>query len=266
MSEKTPQQADNQDEAVQSTTSETLHTLSEKAVLDQHDDKKHKLRVKREPRRGLTRSKINSMLAVCAIVISAASFYATYLQAKASQEQVAAAKRQLKAETLPWLKMGYSNFDINQEKQYININISNSGTGPAMVHYIEYIYNDENHFHIEELLDTCCSLNAYKEALAEIEQDQRDINYRNAFGWFASSDTTNFLLADGEEFNVFMMQKTNFNSGLWQQIDQSIFDVKVNACYCSILKHCYIVDEKSNIEEVQSCDLPKQEETQELTE
>jgi hypothetical protein len=245
---------------------ETLHALSEQAVLDHHDDKKHKLRAKRLPRKGLTRSKINSMLAVCAIVISAASFYATYLQAKASQEQVAAAKRQLKAETLPWLKMGYSNFDINQEKQYININISNSGTGPAMVHYIEYIYNDENHFHIEELLDTCCSLNAYKEALAEIEQDQRDINYRNAFGWFASSDSTNFLLADGEEFNVFMMQKTNFNSGLWQQIDKSIHDVKVNACYCSILKHCYIVDEKSNIKEVQSCDLPAQEEAQELAE
>jgi len=245
---------------------ETLHALSEQAVLDQHSDKTHKLRVKRAPRKVLTRSQINSMLAICAIIISAASFYATFLQAKASQEQVAAAKRQLKAETLPWLKMGYSNFDINQEKQYININIANSGTGPAMVHYIEYIYNDENYFHIEELLDSCCSLNAYKQALAEIEQDQKDINYRNAFGWFVSSDTSNFLLADGKEFNIFMMQKTNFNSGLWQQIDQSIFDVKVNACYCSIIQNCYIVDEKSNIEEVKNCDLPEQEEIQKLAE
>lgn len=212
------------------------------------------VKVKHKP--FLTRSKLNTMLALCAIAISAASFYATYLQAKASQQQVAAANRQLKAETWPWLKMGYSNFDVDEEQQTINMNIQNSGTGPAMIHYIEYEYEGTSHYNILELLNDCCNLNAYQQALADIEHKNTDINYRNAFGWLVSSTTNNVLLADGEIYNVFTMQKTNFNSSLWMQIDNNINKVNAKACYCSVLKECYTVNQTSHIEEVPHCNLP----------
>ncbi|MBQ4863733.1 hypothetical protein J8L98_18790 [Pseudoalteromonas sp. MMG013] len=212
------------------------------------------VRIKSKPR--LTRSKVNTMLALCAMAISAASFYATYLQAKASQQQVAAAERQLKAETWPWLKMGYSNFDINEEQQTINMNIQNSGTGPAIVHYIEYIYEGNHHYDILELLNDCCNLDAYQQALLDIEHHNSDINYRNAFGWLVSSTTNNILLANGEQYHVFTMQKTNFNTGLWLQIDHKIRKVVAKACYCSVLKECYTVDQTSHIEEVSHCSLP----------
>jgi hypothetical protein len=216
--------------------------------------KKKTMKLKHRP--FLTRSKLNTMLALCAIAISAASFYATYLQAKASQQQVAAANRQLKAETWPWLKMGYSNFDINEEQQTINMNIQNSGTGPAMIHYVEYEYEGTHHYNILDLLDDCCNLHAYQKALADIENKNTDINYRNAFGWLVSSTTNNVLLANGEIYNVFTMQKTNFNSGLWMQIDNKINKVKTRACYCSVLKECYVVNQTAHVEEIPHCNRP----------
>lgn len=212
------------------------------------------IKIKHKPL--LTRSKVNTMLALCAIAISAASFYATYLQAKASQQQVAAAERQLKAETWPWLKMGYSNFNVNDARQTINMNIQNSGTGPAMIHYIEYTYDGNQHYDILDLLDDCCNLSAYQQALSDIEQNDSEVNYRNAFGWLVSSTSTNVLLANDEVYNVFTMEKTNFNRGLWMQIDNNISSVLVKACYCSVLKECYTVDQAANIKEVTHCALP----------
>ncbi|MEI8643908.1 hypothetical protein P4S60_16800 [Pseudoalteromonas sp. Hal040] len=54
-----------------------------------------------------TNERLNLFLALCAIIISAASFYATYLQASA-------AERQVKAATWPWLEVMTGNF--NEEK------------------------------------------------------------------------------------------------------------------------------------------------------
>lgn len=71
-----------------------------------------------------------------------------------------------------------------------------------------------------------------------------------------SSTTNNVLLADGEIYNVFTMQKTNFNSSLWMQIDNNINKVNAKACYCSVLKECYTVNQTSHIEEVPDCELP----------
>ena len=50
-----------------------------------------------------TNERLNLFLALCAI-ISAASFYATYLQANA-------AERQVKAATWPWLEVMTGNYD-----------------------------------------------------------------------------------------------------------------------------------------------------------
>jgi len=57
-----------------------------------------------------TNERLNLFLALCAIIISAASFYATYLQASA-------AERQVKAATWPWLEVMTGNF--NEKKIYL---------------------------------------------------------------------------------------------------------------------------------------------------
>ncbi|WP_440054560.1 hypothetical protein ACSLBF_17190 [Pseudoalteromonas sp. T1lg65] len=201
----------------------------------------------------LSRSKMNTVLALCAMLISAASFYATYLQAKAAQEQVSAAEMQLRTETWPWLQFSYSNFDLEATKPTIKVEIRNSGTGPAIVHYIHYFYDGQQFTDITDLMDACCNLNAYQQALQSAQAEEDNINFLKKFGWYVSSLPQKVLLADGDNFNLFTMQKSNFNSGLWNKIDKQRHLFSATACYCSILKQCYTTNDKAEISEVKNC-------------
>ncbi|MDK1290319.1 hypothetical protein [Pseudoalteromonas umbrosa] len=201
----------------------------------------------------LSRSKMNSILALCAILISAASFYATYMQAKAAQEQVTAAERQLYAETWPWLQVSYSDYDIEAERAHMTVKVKNSGTGPALIKSMHFAYQGEQYDTLVELLNDCCSLNAYRDALKEIQSDNGDINYLKQFGWYVTSNPNNSLLADGNDLVLFSMVRSKFNNNLWEKIGEIAHDIEVNTCYCSLLKQCYTVNKASEVKKVANC-------------
>ncbi|MBQ4839035.1 MULTISPECIES: hypothetical protein [Pseudoalteromonas] len=201
----------------------------------------------------LSRSKMNSILALCAILISAASFYATYMQAKAAQEQVTAAERQLYAETWPWLQVSYSDYDIEAERAHMTVKVKNSGTGPALIKSMSFSYRDTQYGSLVELLNDCCNLNAYQSALKEAQADNADINYMKQFGWYVTSNPNNALLADGNDLVLFSMARSQFNNSLWEKIGDMAHDIEVNTCYCSLLKQCYIVNKASDVKKVANC-------------
>ncbi|WP_125718579.1 hypothetical protein [Pseudoalteromonas rubra] len=201
----------------------------------------------------LSRSKMNTVLALCAMLISAASFYATYMQAKAAQEQVAAAERQLEAETWPWLQFSYSNFDLEAERPRITIGILNSGTGPALIEWVQYHYRGQAYDSLTALFDACCNISAYREALEAAQQDDNEVNVLAKFGWYITSQAEHSLLADGATLPLFTMQKSNFNNRLWDKIDDISEQVEVFTCYCSLLKQCYISSVESHVSPVEDC-------------
>ncbi|KNC66148.1 hypothetical protein [Pseudoalteromonas ardens] len=201
----------------------------------------------------LSRSKMNTVLALCAMLISAASFYATYMQAKAAQEQVAAAERQLEAETWPWLQFNYSNFDLESERPRITIGILNSGTGPALIKWVQYQYRGQTYDSIIALFDACCNISAYRDALDSAQQDDSDVNVLAKFGWYITSRAEHSLLADGASLPLFTMQKSNFNNRLWDKIDSMSEQVEVYTCYCSLLEQCYISTVNSHVSPVSDC-------------
>ncbi|KZN57289.1 hypothetical protein N474_08800 [Pseudoalteromonas luteoviolacea CPMOR-2] len=201
----------------------------------------------------LSRSKMNSILALCAILISAASFYATYMQAKAAQEQVAAAERQLHAETWPWLQVSYSDYDLEAERARMSVKVINSGTGPALIKSMQFEYQGNTYDNLKALLNHCCNLDAYKEALREVQADNEDINYMKQFGWYVTSDPQNALLADGNDLVLFSMDRSSFNGHLWEKISNIAHDIEVNTCYCSLLKQCYTVNKASEVKKVAHC-------------
>ncbi|WP_212751146.1 hypothetical protein [Pseudoalteromonas rubra] len=201
----------------------------------------------------LSRSKMNTVLALCAMLISAASFYATYMQAKAAQEQVAAAERQLEAETWPWLQFSYSNFDLEAERPRITIGILNSGTGPALIEWVQYHYRGRAYDSLTALFDACCNISAYREALDTAQQDDNEVNVLAKFGWYITSRAEHSLLADGATLPLFTMQKSNFNNRLWDKIDDISEQVEVFTCYCSLLKQCYISSVESHVSPVEDC-------------
>ncbi|MCF2858465.1 hypothetical protein L1286_13340 [Pseudoalteromonas sp. SMS1] len=203
----------------------------------------------------LSRSKMNSILALCAILISAASFYATYMQAKAAQEQVAAAERQLHAETWPWLQVSYSDYDLDAERARMSVKVTNSGTGPALIKSMRFEYQGNTYHSLKALLNHCCNLEAYKAALNEVQDDNQDINYMKQFGWYVTSNPQNALLADGNDLVLFSMDRSSFNGNLWEKISHIAHDIDVNTCYCSLLKQCYTVNKASEVKKVERCSI-----------
>ncbi|KZN46498.1 hypothetical protein [Pseudoalteromonas luteoviolacea] len=201
----------------------------------------------------LSRSKMNSILALCAILISAASFYATYMQAKAAQEQVAAAERQLYAETWPWLQVSFSDYDLEADRARMTVKVTNSGTGPALIKSMQFEFQGTTYKNLRALLNDCCSLDAYKTALTEVQADNNDINYMKQFGWYVTSNPNNALLADGNDLVLFSMTRSNFNSNLWGKISEMVPGIDVNTCYCSLLKQCYTVNRASEVKKVANC-------------
>jgi len=198
---------------------------------------------------------MNSILALCAILISAASFYATYMQAKAAQEQVAAAERQLHAETWPWLQVSYSDYDLDAERARMSVKVTNSGTGPALIKSMRFKYQGNTYHSLKALLNHCCNLEAYKAALNEVQDDNQDINYMKQFGWYVTSNPQNALLADGNDLVLFSMDRSSFNGNLWQKISHIAHDIDVNTCYCSLLKQCYTVNKASEVKKVERCSI-----------
>jgi len=70
----------------------------------------------------MSSDRLNFILVLCAILISAASFYAIYLQANSAEKQV-------KVMTLPLLQFEHGNYDKEKVLRAIYFYIKNAGVG-----------------------------------------------------------------------------------------------------------------------------------------
>ena len=111
-----------------------------------NEDKSIKQKEKHNNR--LTGEKLNFIIAICAILISAASFYATYLQADAANKQV-------KAMTLPMVQYEHGNANSRDEAE-INFSLVNAGVGPAMIKSAAFTYKGNSYNSLFNILSFCC--------------------------------------------------------------------------------------------------------------
>ena len=80
-------------------------------------------------RASVSSEQLNFILAVCAILISAASFYAVYLQANS-------AERQVNAMTLPLIQFSHGDYDTERDTRSIYFSLENAGVGPAIINSV----------------------------------------------------------------------------------------------------------------------------------
>ncbi len=182
--------------------------------------------------------RLNFIIAMCAILISAASFYATYLQADAANKQV-------KAMTLPMLQYGHGNA-MGDDEKVINFSLKNAGIGPALIRSVEFSYRDQAYPNIFMLLHDCCQsvvskfYSQEKQAAGNLPQ-------------FITSPVANTIIG-GQDVHVFLKFKyAEDTSELWQLLNDIRFEFGFKACYCSMLDQCYVVDEKAIQQEVKAC-------------
>ncbi len=184
--------------------------------------------------------KLNFILALCAMLISIASFYATYIQAVSSEQQV-------KAMTYPLVQFSHGNFDVKNKEQKIYFKIKNAGVGPAMVKKIEYEFENKKFTNSRSFLKGCCN-----DELKAVEQPEsgKEIGIESQV---ISSSVTGNVLAAGNEIDVLQLVRHKDNLSLWNKLNRDRFSVNVSICYCSLLDNCYWKESGKEIREVNTC-------------
>jgi len=184
--------------------------------------------------------KLNLMLAICAILISSASFYATYLQADA-------AKKQVKAATWPWLTLDTGNYNAEEKIMEINFDITNSGVGPALIKKFSYKYQDQTFHNPFKLFVACC---IKQEDLTKMIELKDLVNFR-----ILTRSMTNSILGSGEETRSIAFARGNSpeNIKFWDKLNSERHNITMSACYCSLLDECFTITQGQEMREVESC-------------
>ena len=187
-----------------------------------------------------TSDKLNLMLALCAILISSASFYATYLQADA-------AKKQVKAATWPWLTFNTGNYNGEEKTMEINFTIKNSGVGPALIKQFNYHYQGETFQNPYKLFAACC---IKQQSLTAIIKEKDTTKFM-----ILTSHVNKSILGSGEE-----IQSISFAKGtspathkFWDKLESERRNIKMSACYCSLLDECFVIKQGEDVRQVESC-------------
>lgn len=188
---------------------------------------------------------INLMVAVCAVLISAASFYATYVQSTA-------AERQVKAETWPYLQINSGNYNIEKEELVLYWQMQNAGVGPAHVKAFQMYYNGQAVRNINNVLRLCC----VEEGETPFDENGR---IKEKFSNIVTGNPVPAIIPAGEDKLVFSIPKTDTNEDLWNKLDIERFKLTATGCYCSLLDECFETDFESEPVEVDFCRLPPKE-------
>lgn len=93
---------------------------------------------------------VNSVIALCAILMSGASFYATWLKADAADKQVIAM-------TLPLVSFEHGNILSDGKTPGIRLQLHNGGLGPAVLHSATFVYEGNHYKGLGEWFAAWCS-------------------------------------------------------------------------------------------------------------
>lgn len=188
---------------------------------------------------------INLMVAVCAVLISAASFYATYVQS-------AAAERQVKAETWPYLQINSGNYDVEKEELVLYWRLQNAGVGPAHVKTFQMYYDDQAVRTINSVIRLCC----LEEGETPFDEQGR---VTAKFSNVVTGSPVPAIIPASEDKLIFSIPKTEANQDLWNMLDIERFKLTATGCYCSLLDECFETDFENEPVEVDFCKLPTKE-------
>lgn len=184
--------------------------------------------------------KINFILAICAMLISIASFYVTYIQAVSSEQQV-------KAMTYPLVQFVTGNFNIETKERQLYVSLKNSGVGPALIKKVDYVYKGKSYPNIAKFYKACCG-EEYQQFSSPESQEISNINTQ-----IISSSDRGIVLAASDEVKIFQLLRHESNKLFWEKLNKERHKLDVQICYCSLLENCYVGDGRDVVKEVNSC-------------
>lgn len=195
--------------------------------------------------RSISTESVSIVVAICAILISAASFYATYLQAQS-------AERQVRAMTLPLIRFEHSNFDSQLNERAISFTLTNAGVGPAIIKNVEFLVEDESFSNVRRYFAACCSseFEAYQAFESELEQ-QEEVDILD--GGMITRPLGDVVIPGQSRYTFLQLYRSDQYGQFWDKLDQERFGAQLRMCYCSLLDECYIYDTNGTVSETTFC-------------
>jgi len=186
----------------------------------------------------ISAQKLNFIIAVCAILISSASFYATYLQADAANKQV-------KAMTLPLLQFSTGNWNSDLKKKQLTFTLKNAGLGAAIIKNINFIYKNKKYYSLTKYLHACC-----EQGISLLSEHKREIENEESL---ITSKLVDTILAGQQSNEFLMLNSTQLTKPLWLSLNDERWKTKLEVCYCSLLDDCYITKENGVTKSIEEC-------------
>ena len=193
----------------------------------------------------LTTEKLNLIIACSAILISLASFYATYIQAGAAEKQV-------KAMTLPLIDFRHGDYDSSSNKQIINLSIYNSGMGAAIVKNTKLLYKGIAYDSLDSFLTACCS-NQYKNYKSDLKAFNNGTKKIEGLV-LVTLPIKKVVIPPQSEYPFLILPKTSARIDLYKKLNKARWKLNVEICYCTLLGDCFKSKDNISTEEVSSCE------------
>jgi hypothetical protein len=182
------------------------------------------------------RSRLDLIIAVSAIFISALSLFVAIEHGKTERDLVA-------ANSWPFLRMIMSNGYGAEDDAAIGV--SNGGVGPAKLKSLEVFYKGVSVSSDLDLLRRCCGL----------KNETIRSQLPNGIGWSIADET---VLRPGEDNPVLRVHRIKSAPDVPGRFVASLQDITLRACYCSVLDECWRSDMRSTrTQPVRACPAPE---------
>ncbi len=179
---------------------------------------------------------LDLIIAGSAIFISVVSLIVSIHHGRTMEQLVAANEKQVKASTLPILR--YSTGNVSDNIKMIHFNLTNGGTGPAIIEWLRLKWDGQPTTGPRDLLDRCCG--ALK---APVPHSL----------WIETASNT--TVPARQDLIFFSVRESDADPGFYEFLDRDArFKVEAEACYCSVLDECWVTDFTNRPREVKSCE------------
>jgi len=190
---------------------------------------------------------LDGILAGSAILISVVSLVVSVHHGRTMENLVEANERQVKAATLPILRFTTGNFDISKRLPAAHLDLTNGGTGPAIIEWLALQYKGQPIRGPESLLRACCGPG--KESFSYIQNS-------------ASGQT----LGAGQSLTLLEVPQEGNDPAIFKALaGTERYEIRARACFCSVLEECSILDfEQRSPRPVKSCEAERPKNRSEL--
>jgi hypothetical protein len=162
---------------------------------------------------------LNALGSGLAVFVSMVSIWLAWSSNRTQEKMLAAA-------SWPYVICGTSNIDSEREAKSIDFNLTNGGSGPALVHWVAVTLDAKPAAHVTALLSMCCNVTGTERAPSRM----------------VTSPATGQVITPTQSLKLFRLDWSEDVKESWDLLNQARFQVRAKVCYCSLIGDCWLLD------------------------